>query len=124
MFSKKNLKTGMIVEFEAENFKGAAFVFLGTEHGDIIAGKNNWFPLGSYTDKELFGDQSDKAQVISAVWQPKYNSAFCLEKFDKYDYKLLWKREPQKTETQLKIEALEKTIEQAQRELQELKEIK
>jgi hypothetical protein len=24
MFSKKNLKTGMIVEFEAENFKGPA----------------------------------------------------------------------------------------------------
>ena len=122
MFSKKNLKTGMIVEFEAKNFKGAAFVLLGTENGDIIAGKSNWLLLDSYTDKELFGGHSDKGQCISVVWQPKYNFAFCLEGFDKYDCNLVWKKEPPKTEAQLKLEELQRTIEDAQRQIKQLKE--
>ena len=121
MFSKKNLKTGMIVEFEAKDFKGTAFILLGTEKGDIVAGKNNWFPLDSYTDKELFGDHSDEGQCIYTVWQPKYNSAFCLEKFDKYDCNLVWKKEPLKTEAQLKLEELQRTIEDAQRQVEQLK---
>lgn len=124
MFSKKNLKTGMIVEFEAENFKGIAFVLLGTENGDIVAGKNNWFPLDSYTDKELFGDHSDEGRSISAVWQPKYNSAFCLENFGEGACNLIWKKEPPKTESQLKLEELQRTIEDAQRQVAELKQIK
>ncbi|UZS00833.1 hypothetical protein [Pseudomonas phage vB_PsaM_M1] len=122
MFSKKNLKTGMIVEFKAEDFKGVAFVLLGTENGDIVAGKNNWFPLDAYTDKELFNCQGGHGQSISAIWQPKYNSAFCLEKFDKYDCNLVWKKQPKKTETQLKLEELQKIVEDAQQKIAELKE--
>lgn len=122
MFSKKNLKTGMIVEFQAEGFKGVAFVLLGTENGDIIVGKNNWFPLDSYTDKELFNCPECDGQSISAIWQPKYNSAFCLEKFDKYNCNLVWKKQPEKTEGQLKLEQLQKIVEDAQRQIAELKE--
>lgn len=125
MFGKKDLKTGYIIELVTFNRVQFAMVLLGTANGDIVAGET-WFPLSSYTDEDLFGNNGDVK--INKVYCPKTNAdhAYAITKSLKGQISycsLVWERE-EKTEQQKQIEELEKTILLAQQQIEELKGIK
>ena len=71
MFSKKDLKTGMIIE----NRKGKkAMILLGTKNGDIYSGKDMWGPLINFHD-DLTSITAPSCDIIK-IYQPCNNSGY------------------------------------------------
>lgn len=110
-FTKRDLKTGMIVETR-DGYK--AMVLLGTNNGDIISGEV-WFPLECYN--EDLTSNVLKTRDIMKVYQPKTNKQY-LNK-DAWDDTvglfvsddiLIWDREHKKQEEENKTERTNKAI--------------
>lgn len=122
MFGKKDLKTGHIIELVTFNKVQFAMVLMGTANGDIVAGET-WFPLSSYADEDLFGNNGDVK--INRVYCPKTNAdhAYAITRplKDQIPHcSIVWERK-EKTEQQKQIEELEKTILLAKQQIEELK---
>lgn len=102
-FTKSDLKTGMILEF---NNGCTATVLFGTKNGDIYAG-STWGGLEG-VNEDLTLEDSFEGDVVR-VYQPIGNIHFLKTNYLNYNknYKLLWQRE----------EAKEMTIEEIEKEL-------
>ena len=110
-FTKKDLKTGMIIETKDGH---KAMVLLGTNNGDIISGEI-WSPLECYVDDLTC--RVDRQMDIIKVYQPKTNKQY-LNK-DTWDDTvglfvnddiLIWDREHKKQEEENKTERTNKAI--------------
>lgn len=73
VFTKKDLKTGMIVRTKDNKL---AMVLLNTNNGDIVSGKDYWCPLNSYLDNLTYVyDYAPEADILE-VYQPYNNSDY------------------------------------------------
>ena len=125
MFSKKVLKPGYIVFFTATNGGGLqqGVVLLGTNNGDIIAGKGVWFPLSSYSDQELFSLDSSDYKIMN-IYCPDSNMDYANFVSGEYNidagYKLIWKRPEEETLKQKQLRELQETIQKAKEQIEKL----
>ncbi len=114
-FSKKDLKTGMILVFNNGEY---ATVLLGTANGDIVTG-DSWFPLKDYEDGQLFN-----AKGVRKVLQPKSNRYFNLvlakEGPHWTEYEVVWEYK-EKSASQIELEKLQQQIAELQDQANKLK---
>lgn len=122
MFSKKDLKTGYIVVVSGKgNEEKKCMVLLGTANGDIVSGET-WFPLDSYSDCYLFGEDYDEFMKVIKVYRPRNNCDYRLEtnyNLSNSSYELVWERK-EETEQQKQIRELKETIDKARKQIEEL----
>lgn len=88
-FTKADLRTGMIIELR----DGAkAVIMLGTDNGDIFAGKHRWASLDKYTlDLKWHGTPgSNFSADVVKVYQPINNIDYC--DTDTKGMNLIWDR--------------------------------
>lgn len=91
VFTKKDLKTGMIVRTKDNKL---AMVLLNTNNGDIVSGKDYWCPLDTYLDNLKYEHDFAPEADILEVYQP-YNNCDYLGtgELDLDRCKLIWQRE-------------------------------
>lgn len=82
IFTKADLKTGMILEF---NTGELAMVLRGTANGDIIAGQA-WQPLRSLAE---LGFKTGRAYTVK-VYQPEANMSYLLEGALGNEHPVIW----------------------------------
>lgn len=113
MFGKKDLKTGMILEFGSGS---RAMVLLGTENGDIFSGSTTWGNLNELLEDLTFRD----AGSVVKVYQPKSNMSFLREGvvISDYNHSLVWER---KSEKDLEKEETIKQIKETEEALKKLR---
>lgn len=98
--TKEELKTGIILELMDGRI---AMVLLGTQNGDIVSG-DAWFPLGDYSNDEMFGKEI-KSVSVKKVYQPKSNFDYLSEKsLNVSSANLIWERKSKKEMTISEIE--------------------
>lgn len=120
-FTKKDLKTGMVVVTHESAYR----VMLGTEHGDVLIDLNDdqYIGLGEYTEwLKYIWKSSDEFDIV-AVYSSK-----CAKhpRFYYYaenpNYTLLWKRKPELSaeakELQQVIDKLTQDLQEAQKKLE------
>ena len=117
-FSKKDLKTGMIIVTR----KGeTGMVLLGTQGGDIVSG-NTWFPLDSVNEDLTKGIGSE--YDIIEVYQPRSNFSY-LGDWKEPDLALgyyikLWERPAKETPEQKAQRELQEQYDATKKQLEEL----
>lgn len=116
-FSKKDLKTGMIL---VQGNGQTGMVLLGTANGDIVSG-STWYPLTSI-DEDLTKHYGREYDIVE-VWQPRYNNDY-LGHWAKPDLthgcEKIWERKPELTPDQIKQQELQARYDAAKKELEEL----
>lgn len=118
-FSKKDLKTGMIVETkERDDF----LVMLDTTEGDVLLriseeGKTEgYLDLDDYDDNLILEDKYLQGVFdITKVFTPTRRH---LNSLVKRGYCLLWERQPEPTPEQIKTKKLQETIDKLSEELE------
>lgn len=117
MFSKKDLKTGMIVVFSDG---GKGMVLLDTDRGNIVSG-DKYFHLDGLSS-DLKYCQILEYEIIE-VWQPRYNYYYLNEwskpNLSEFNYEKIWERHVESPEQVKKRELVEK-YEAVKKELEEL----
>lgn len=89
-FTKKDLKTGMVLEFNDGNL---GMVLRGTENGDIVSGKT-WFSFNHLHDDLAI---SSGIMKVVAIYQPRTNMDYLRDGITK-NHQCIWTRkEPRKT---------------------------
>jgi len=108
-FSKSDLVDGMFVKFADGEYR---LVLAGNLHRS-----EGFCPLDSFTEDLLFGhgegDDTDIVEVLTD--EGSYTLKTNLELG--YGLKSIWKRPPEKTQSQLKLEALQQKMEALQEEM-------
>ena len=120
-FTKADLKTGMIIEFMNGEISQ---VLLNTPNGDIVTG-DNWFPLKSYTDEDLFELMDMDGVRVKFVYLPVHNKGFSLKEaklnnLSQCEYEVVWKRK-EKSAEQIEIESIQAEMDKLSQRLSELK---
>lgn len=115
MFKVEDLRTGMKVVTE----DGEYIVMLGCKHNynsgkaqDVAVNPKAETWSWTYVDQELLD------QAIEILIPEHPYDVF----FSHNGWQSIWKKEPPKTEAQLKLEELQRNIEGAQRQIEQLKE--
>ena len=110
MFSKKDLKTGMILQFENGD---QSMVLLGTQNGDIFSGSKNWGKVSDFSEHfNCIYSMND----VCKVYQPTYNMSFLSEGVRASDDTcvIVWERKSkedlEKEETIKQIKETEETL--------------
>lgn len=117
MFKVEDLRTGMKVVTK----DGEYIVMLRLKHNynrgkheDIAVNPNSGTWLWTYDFEELVADAVE-------IFIPEHPYDIF---YNHNGWQSIWKKEPEKTEAQLKIEELQATIEKAQQQIEQLKEMK
>lgn len=115
MFSKKDLKTGMILEFENGD---QSMVLLGTQYGDIFSGSKNWGRMSNFNEHFICKYSMND---VCKVYQPKYNMSFLNEGVIANGDKcvIVWER---KSEKDLEKEETIKQIKETEEALKKLRD--
>lgn len=122
-FSKEQLVTGDLIKVKTK-YNGEQYgrVYLRTENGDIVSG-DTWFPLGSYSDYNLFEGGVELMQILE-VWRPVSNSHFRLTTPNESTHKLLWLRSDKvKVEARAELKELEQQLKELRTRARELNAI-
>ena len=108
MFTKSDLKTGMVIKFRNDK---TAMVLRGTKGGDIYSGEV-WGDFRTINEDLTVSDLLPEWD-IGEVWQPDSNQRYLHHGIDIDSCTLVWKRE-EKSEHDILFENIQKEVEQAQ----------
>lgn len=111
-FSKKDLRNGMKVVQR----NGDVMIFID----DCLYERNQYERIDNYQDNLLFDRYDETDYDIVKVFESEARTGSFLS-FELKQHKLIWER-VEKTEAQLKLEGLQKIIEDAQQKIEQLKE--